>query len=243
MLSGLWTPASIKFVCGADSPPLIKPLSSQQVTDADLIECLSALSDVLHQGADKHLPPLIKQVKEIHRKKDLSLYTKSTCGHFHWLFVELITLFWVVFLALCGRVSWPAHQLPHSQGFLAEHLHLVPIPLSYLILPPFAIHSLLNHVTEFIIFTSSSLHIQQLSMTFFWHLPYIKNKEPSPNEGRGTVFIIHFHYFLFLFLVLFYFHLASHLGLDELIYWMVEEVGHCSRVLHTCGGSGSHHAK
>jgi len=93
-IHALWTvdPASVKFIVVL-IPPIDQATFSQRVTDADLIECLGALSDVLHQGADKHLPLLIKQVKEIHGKKDLSLYTKSTCGHFHWLFVELITLF------------------------------------------------------------------------------------------------------------------------------------------------------
>lgn len=85
-------PVSVKFVA-ALIPPVDQATSSQRVTDADLIECLGTLSDVLRQGADEHLPPLIKRAKEIHGEKDLSLYTESTCGHFHWLFIELITLF------------------------------------------------------------------------------------------------------------------------------------------------------
>lgn len=87
-------PVCITFVV-ALIPPIYEAPFSQRVTDAGLIQCLGALRDVLSQGqgADKHLPPLIKRAEEIHGKNDLSLYTESTCGHFHWLFFELITLF------------------------------------------------------------------------------------------------------------------------------------------------------
>jgi len=141
----------------------------------------------------------------------------------------------------CGQ--WPVWKgqlacspTPPFPGILAEHLHLVPIPLSYLIL----------HLLSFIPFLTMRLNLLSSLLVLYifnnsqW--PFLapslhQEQRTQSNEGRGTVFIIHFHYFLFLFLVLFIlFHLASHLGLDELIYWMVEKWD----IVHEC--SGSRHA-
>jgi hypothetical protein len=104
-------PVSIKFDAVL-IPPVDQATSSHPLTDADLIECLGALSNVLRQGADEHLPPLIKQAKEIRTNKNLSLYTESTCGHFHWLFNELITRFEYV-LGLMSKVR--GNALPPSE--------------------------------------------------------------------------------------------------------------------------------
>ena len=92
-------PVSVKFVA-ALIPPVDQATFSRQVTDEDLIECLDALNNTL-RGADEHLPPLMKRAEEIRGKKDLSLYTESTCGHFHWLFIELIARF----AHVLGRIS------------------------------------------------------------------------------------------------------------------------------------------
>jgi len=76
---------------------------------------------------------------------------------------------------------------------------------------PFVIHSLLNHVTEFIIFTSSSLHIQQLSMTFSGTFPTSRTKNPVQwGEGYSvynsfslfSIFISSFILFYFIWLVI-----------------------------------------
>jgi len=96
---------------------------------------------------------------------------------------------------------------------------------------PFATYSLLNHVTEFIIFTSSSLHIQQLSMTLSGTFPTSRTKNPV--QWRKGKWCLHFIFIIFNFyfyFILFHLTSASHLGLDKPIYWTVEKWG----IVHEC---------